>query len=138
LAPPGRRYLKRKRIEDRRQKGCGCVEMEAAALFAVAQFRNVQMAQILYAGEDLSGEFWDSGNWHNRSDIREMLLGPAIEACLKIRPDRVFLTAGQPMPDNLNFMILKGQLIPCLLNRAIAGILAYFPVFVTAEPVDDI
>lgn len=74
----------RKKIEDKRKMGCSCVEMEAAALFAVAKFRNVEMAQILYAGDDLSGEFWDSRNWHNRTDIRESLLELAIEACLKI------------------------------------------------------
>ncbi|KAF1080145.1 MAG: Uridine phosphorylase [Candidatus Rifleibacterium amylolyticum] len=74
----------RKKIEDKRKMGCSCVEMEAAALFAVARFRNVEMAQILYAGDDLSGEFWDSRNWHSRTDIRERLLELAIEACLKI------------------------------------------------------
>lgn len=74
----------RKKIEDRKKMGCSCVEMEAAALFAVAKFRNIEMAQILYAGDDLSGEFWDSRNWHNRTDIRESLLELAIEACLKI------------------------------------------------------
>ncbi len=74
----------RKKIENRRGMGCSSVEMEAAALFAVAKFRNVEMAQILYAGDDLSGEFWDSRNWHNRTDIRESLLELAIEACCKI------------------------------------------------------
>lgn len=74
----------RKKIDDKRKMGCSSVEMEAAALFAVAKFRNVEMAQILYAGDDLSGEFWDSRNWHNRTDIRESLLELAIEACLKI------------------------------------------------------
>jgi len=74
----------RKKIEDKRKIGCSSVEMEAAALFAVARFRNVEMAQILYAGDDLSGEFWDSRGWHNRTDIRESLLELAVEACLKI------------------------------------------------------
>jgi len=30
--------------------------MEAAALFAVAQFRGVVLAQILYGGDDVSGD----------------------------------------------------------------------------------
>lgn len=74
----------RKKIDDKRKMGCSCVEMEAAALFAVAKFRSVEMAQILYAGDDLSGEFWDSRSWHTRTDIRASLLELAIEACLKI------------------------------------------------------
>ncbi|NOQ22621.1 MAG: hypothetical protein GQ565_08235 [Candidatus Aegiribacteria sp.] len=56
----------------RKESGCKCVEMEAAALFAVARFRNV--AQILYAGDDLSGDFGDSRNWSDRQAIREELL----------------------------------------------------------------
>ena len=32
-------------------EGCDVVEMEAAALFAVAKFRNVIYGQILYAGD---------------------------------------------------------------------------------------
>ena len=74
----------RKKIDDKRKMGCSSVEMEAAALFAVAKFRDVEMAQILYAGDDLSGEFWDSRGWHSRTDIRESLLELAVEACLKI------------------------------------------------------
>jgi uridine phosphorylase len=73
-----------KKIEERRSMGCGTVEMEAAALFAVAHFRRGELAQILYAGDDLSGEFWDSRNWHNRTSIREQLLELAIEACLRL------------------------------------------------------
>lgn len=74
----------RQKIDSRRRMGCSSVEMEAAALFAVAKFRKVEMAQILYAGDDLSGEFWDSRNWQSRTGIRESLLELAIEACLKI------------------------------------------------------
>jgi hypothetical protein len=33
--------------------------MEAAAFFAVAEFRRVQLAQILYGGDDVGGEDWD-------------------------------------------------------------------------------
>ena len=69
------------KINLRREDGCACVEMEAAALFAVARFRNVELAQILYAGDDLSGEFWDSRNWDDRKEIREELLKVAVRAC---------------------------------------------------------
>ncbi len=44
-----------KKIELRKSEGCVTVEMEAAAFFAVAKFRNVKLGQILYGGDDLSG-----------------------------------------------------------------------------------
>jgi nucleoside phosphorylase len=65
----------------RRGSGYGCVEMEAAALFAVARFRAVELAQILYAGDDLGGEFWDSRNWDGDLGTRERLLQLGIAAC---------------------------------------------------------
>jgi uridine phosphorylase len=48
------------RLGRRRAEGCMAVEMEAAALFAVAQFRGAEMGMILYGADDLSGEAWDS------------------------------------------------------------------------------
>ena len=44
----------RARMLARKREGCLTVEMEAAAFFAVAQFRGVQFGQILYGGDDLS------------------------------------------------------------------------------------
>ena len=38
----------------RRAEGCLTVEMEAAAFFAVAQFRGVTFAQLLYGGDDVA------------------------------------------------------------------------------------
>jgi uridine phosphorylase len=70
----------RARLNARRREGCLTVEMEAAAFFAVAQFRRVQFGQILYGGDDLSGE-WDHRGW-NRHQIRERLFTLAAEACL--------------------------------------------------------
>lgn len=74
----------RGKVNRRRAEGCGCVEMEAAALFAVARFRGVELAQILYAGDDLSGEFWDSRSWSKRWGVREGLVQLAIDACQRI------------------------------------------------------
>jgi len=74
----------KQKIALRKEEGCSCVEMEAAALFAVAQFRNVELAQILYAGDDLSGEFWDSRNWNSAWDLRMKLINLAVKACLKL------------------------------------------------------
>ena len=50
-----------KKVALRRDEGCLTVEMEAAAFFAVAQFRGVVFGQILYGGDDVSGlGEWDS------------------------------------------------------------------------------
>ena len=49
----------RARMLKRRAEGCITVEMEASALFAVARFRRVELAQMLYGGDDLSGKDWD-------------------------------------------------------------------------------
>lgn len=72
------------KIARRRAEGCGSVEMEAAALFAVAKFRGVELAQILYAGDDLSGELWDSREWQSRVEVREELVRLAMRACALI------------------------------------------------------
>lgn len=70
------------KIARRRAEGCITVEMEAAAFFAVAQFRGVSFAQILYAGDDLSGALWDHRDWNSRTAVRELVFTLAAEACL--------------------------------------------------------
>jgi uridine phosphorylase len=65
-------------------EGCLTVEMEAAALFAVARFRGVSLAQMLYAGDDLSGEVWDPRGWQTHVTGRDLLLRLAIESALAI------------------------------------------------------
>jgi uridine phosphorylase len=72
------------RVARRRQQGCLTVEMEAAAFFAVAQFRNVVMGQLLYAADDLSGEEWDHRDWQHQRDVRERVAELAAEACLRL------------------------------------------------------
>ncbi len=73
------------KVQQRRAEGCLTVEMEAAAFFAVAQFRGVKMGQILYGGDDVSGEAeWDQRDWHSQFDIREQLFWLAAEACLEL------------------------------------------------------
>lgn len=72
------------RINLRRSEGCQVVEMEAAALMAVAQFRYVTLGQVLYGGDDLSGEVWESRSWQTRTEIRQNLFWLAAEACLKL------------------------------------------------------
>lgn len=66
------------RIAQRREEGCLTVEMEAAAFFAVAQFYGLTLAQLLYAGDDVSGSEWDSRGWNRQKSVRENLLDTAI------------------------------------------------------------
>jgi len=70
------------RIDRRRAEGCHVVEMEAAAFFAVAQFRSVTFGQLLYGGDDLTGDAWDGRNWQKESGTRAHLFQLAVEACL--------------------------------------------------------
>ena len=74
----------RKRMEARVKEGCLTVEMEAAAFFAVAQFREVTLGQILYGGDDLSGEKWDNRSWQDRTSVREKLFWLAVEAVMEL------------------------------------------------------
>jgi uridine phosphorylase len=60
------------------------VEMEAAAFFALAQFRGVTFAQMLYGGDDVSGTEWDSRQWTSRTSIREQVFWLAVEACMEL------------------------------------------------------
>jgi uridine phosphorylase len=70
------------KVQMRKAEGCLAVEMEAAAFFAVAQFRGVQFAQLLYGGDDLGSSEWDSRLWTSQTSVREKLFWLAAEACL--------------------------------------------------------
>jgi uridine phosphorylase len=73
----------RPRMIRRRREGCVVVDMEAAAFFAVARFRRVECAQILYGGDSLAGRRWDARGW-NRHAMRERLFHLAAQACLRL------------------------------------------------------
>jgi uridine phosphorylase len=72
------------KIKRRKAEGCLTVEMESAAFFAVAKFNKVLFAQMLYSGDDVSGNKWDSRHWQSRTSVREKLFWLAAEACLKL------------------------------------------------------
>jgi uridine phosphorylase len=74
----------RDKIAMRREEGCIVVEMEAAGLMAVAQYRGAILGQVLYGGDDLSGGEWDHRDWQTREDVREQLFWLAAEACLEL------------------------------------------------------
>lgn len=74
----------KERIARRRAEGCITVEMEASAFFAVATFRDVPFGQLLYGGDDVSGDVWDHRGWHKRESTRERVFWLAAEAALRI------------------------------------------------------
>lgn len=76
------------KVARRRAQRCLTVEMEAAALFAVAAFRKVDLGQILYAGDDVSGSTWKHNNWRDMQSVRERLFYLAVEACLSLDKTR--------------------------------------------------
>jgi uridine phosphorylase len=65
-------------------EGCLAVEMETAAFYAVAQFRGVQLGQILYGGDAVIPNAWDGRVWTTRKDIRRDLFWLAAEAVFNI------------------------------------------------------
>jgi uridine phosphorylase len=71
----------RSKIQARRAEGALVVEMETAALFAVGAFRNVLVAQLLYAGDNVGGDSWDHRDWSVQRSIRKALFFLACEAC---------------------------------------------------------
>ena|GEM_PF-2661919 len=40
--------------------------------------------QLLYAGDDVSGEVWDSRNWNTQKNIRDNLISYAVEIVKKM------------------------------------------------------
>lgn len=72
------------RRERRMAEGCEVVEMEAAAFFAVAQFRGVVFGQVVYGGDLVVPEGWDHRGWNDRADDRELMFRLAVEACLML------------------------------------------------------
>lgn len=74
---PGKRKV-------RMAEGCEVVEMEAAAFFAVAQFREIKLGQIVYGGDLVVPEGWDSRGWSKRKEDRRLMFDLAVRAVLKL------------------------------------------------------
>jgi uridine phosphorylase len=75
----------RGRIARRLSEGCITVEMEAAAFLAVAAFRGARFATLLYPGDDVSGEQWDSRLWQDHRPVRSRLFDVALDAALALQ-----------------------------------------------------
>jgi len=73
-----------KKIEKRRNEGAIVVEMEAAALLAVAQFRNVQLGYLLAGSDDVSGLEWDPRISSRTRKFPERFFWLAVEICLSL------------------------------------------------------
>ena len=69
-------------IELRKKENCRVVEMECASFLAVSQCKGVKIGQLLYAGDDLSDEQWDSRDWKCNYGTRLNLLTLSIEIVL--------------------------------------------------------
>ncbi|MEZ5234381.1 MAG: nucleoside phosphorylase [Acidimicrobiales bacterium] len=74
----------RAKVARRRAEGCLTVEMEAAALFAVAAFRGATIGQLLYCGDDLSTDTWDHRGWDRDTAVRRRIFELACRACLRL------------------------------------------------------
>jgi uridine phosphorylase len=72
------------RRQNRMAEGCIVVEMEAAAFFAVARFRDVLFGQIVYGGDLVIPERWDNRGWISNTTSREALFWFAVEACVNL------------------------------------------------------
>ncbi len=75
-----------KKLEDRRNMGAICVEMECAAMQALCDFRGVEFFQFLYAGDKLSHDNWDprSLSGSSRLDDKQKIALLAFELAAKI------------------------------------------------------
>lgn len=62
----------------RRNEGCITVEMEAAAFFAVSRYYDIPLAQMLYAGDDVSGDKWDARGWNKQMNVRANMIMTAL------------------------------------------------------------
>ena len=72
------------RVAARIDEGCITVEMEASAVAAVAKFRGVALAQVLYGGDDLTGEEWDGRGWQDSHTVRDELIKVSASAALRL------------------------------------------------------
>ena len=76
----------RGKMERRKAQGCVSVEMECAALAAVAQFRGLRFAQFFYPTDNLDGPVWDSGVLHQKgASVTEECIAAAVETGRRLR-----------------------------------------------------
>jgi uridine phosphorylase len=74
----------RSRVQRRIDERCAMVDMESSAFIAVARYRDLRFAQMLYAGDSLAGDTWDSRHWDHARDVREQLFYVAARAAVAL------------------------------------------------------
>jgi len=62
------------RVELRKSEGAKIVEMEQAGCIAVAQCRGFDYGALIYGGDDVASEEWNSRGWNTRQGIRYNLV----------------------------------------------------------------
>ncbi len=68
------------KVENRKNSGCICVDMEFTALTAIAKFREVTFAEFFYAADSLIGDKWDKRNLSKKGvSVSEKCMSAAIE-----------------------------------------------------------
>lgn len=72
------------KIAKRKTEECITVEMECAAMLAVAKFRGVVFGQYLGAGDDVSANVWDPRRSSDRHTFQEQLFWLSVEAVLSL------------------------------------------------------
>jgi uridine phosphorylase len=74
----------RSRINRRIDEHCSVVDMESSAFIAVARYRGLRFAQLLYAGDSLAGEQWDSRSWSHALATRGELFRVSAVAAIRL------------------------------------------------------
>ena len=59
------------KVQRRKAQGCICVDMECAAVAALAQFRGKAVFQFFHGADSLDGEAWDRRGLGSRYDLTE-------------------------------------------------------------------
>jgi uridine phosphorylase len=79
-----------RKVARRREEGCLTVEMEGAALAAVARFRDVPFGQLFYVWNSIAGREWVARDWDAIRAQKEQLLELAVAGLLELpqRPAR--------------------------------------------------
>jgi uridine phosphorylase len=86
------------KIEQFRNEGAICVEMEAAACFAVAQYRNIELATLLIASDSIAGTKWETRG--SNSEIENY--NKAQQAALRIAVNTLTSQVKSKIQDNLD------------------------------------
>ena len=74
------------KMERRKEMGCICVEMECSAMAAVAQFREKELFQFLYAADNLDSVKWErrSLNHEVKFEEKDLFAQLAMELAVRI------------------------------------------------------